>query len=114
MANDLFKEPSKLLGVALANVINVFGPELIFISGEGVEGWDLWEESFRKALDANVVSTMTGFDIEVDPWDDAKWALGATAIVLQASLSRNQRVNANVIEVKNRLRIAAKSDIKVS
>ena len=114
MANDLFKEPSKLLGIALANVINVFGPELIFISGEGVEGWDLWEASFKKVLDTHVVSTMTGFDIEVDPWDDTKWALGATAIVLQASLSRNQRTNANVIEVKNRLRIVAKSDVKIS
>ena len=114
MADDLFKEPSKLLGVALANVINVFGPELIFISGEGVEGWDLWEASFTQVLDAHVVSTMTGFEIEVDPWDDTKWALGATAIVLQASLSKNQQTNARVIEVKNRLRIAAKSEIKVS
>ena len=114
IANDLFKEPAELLGIALANVINVFGPELIFLSGEGVEGWDLWEKSFKKALAAHVVSTMNGFDIEVDPWDDAKWALGATAIVLQASLSRNQRTNASFTEVKNRLRIAAKSDAKVS
>lgn len=114
IADDLFKEPSELLGVALANVINVFGPELIFISGEGVEGWDLWEASFTQVLDAHVVSTMTGFEIEVDPWDDTKWALGATAIVLQASLSKNQQTNARVIEVKNRLRIAAKSEIKVS
>jgi len=114
MANDLFNEPAKQLGIALANVINVFGPELIFISGEGVEGWDLWEDIFTSTLNSHVVSTMAGFDIEVDPWDDTKWALGATAIVLQASLSRNQRVNANVIEVKNRLRIAAKSGARVS
>lgn len=114
IANDLFKKPAELLGIALSNVINVFGPELIFISGEGVEGWDLWEEPFRKALDANVVSTMNKFDIEVDPWDDAKWALGATAIVLQASLSRSQRTNASFTEVKNRLRIAARSESQVS
>ena len=114
MANALFEEPSKQLGISLANVINVIGPELVFISGEGVEGWDLWETTFKETLDSHVVSTMNGFDIEVDPWDDTKWALGATAIVLQASLSRNQRVNANVIEVKNRLRIAAKSGVKVS
>jgi predicted NBD/HSP70 family sugar kinase len=114
MAKALFEEPSKQLGISLANVINVIGPELVFISGEGVEGWDLWGPTFRETLDSHVVATMSGFDIEVDPWDDTKWALGATAIVLQASLSRNQRVNANVIEVKNRLRIAAKSGVKVS
>ena len=114
MAKALFEAPSKQLGISVANVIIVIGPELVFISGEGVEGWDLWEATFRETLDSHVVSTMSGFDIEVDPWDDTKWALGATAIVLQASLSRNQRVNANVIEVKNRLRIAAKSEVKVS
>lgn len=107
IAEDLFKEPAELLGIALANVINVFGPELVFISGEGVEGWDLWEKSFKNALNAHVVSTMNKYDVEVDPWDDAKWALGATAIVLQASLSRNQRTNASFTEVKKRLRIAA-------
>ncbi len=114
IAEDLFTEPAERLGIALANVINVFGPELIFISGEGVEGWDLWERYFKKTLASHVVATMNKFDIEVDPWDDAKWALGATAIVLQASLSRNHRTNPSSAEVKNRLRIAAKAESYVS
>jgi predicted NBD/HSP70 family sugar kinase/biotin operon repressor len=114
IAMHLFREPAELLGVALANVINIFGPELIFISGEGVEGWDLWEESFQKSVKSHVVSTMNNFDIEVDPWDDAKWALGATSIVLQASLRRGQNANASSTEVKNRLRISSVSGKKVS
>lgn len=114
IANDLFKKPAELLGIALANVINVFGPELIFISGEGVEGWDLWQKPFKNALNSHVVPTMNKYEIEVDPWDDAKWALGATAIVLQASLSRNQRTNASFAAVKNRLRIATKLESNVS
>ncbi|MEI9907490.1 MAG: ROK family protein [Actinomycetota bacterium] len=114
IARSLFEKPAELLGTALANIVNVFGPELIFISGEGVEGWDLWETPFKKALAKNVVSTMNKFDIEVDPWDDAKWALGATAIVLQASLSRNQRPNASLAEVKNRLSVATGSIRSVS
>lgn len=108
IADQLFQRPAELLGTALANVLNVFGPELVLISGEGVEGWDLWEESFTTALNEHVVPTMNKFDIEVDPWDDAKWALGATAIVLQASLSRNQRTNASLTEVKHRLSVASK------
>jgi predicted NBD/HSP70 family sugar kinase len=114
IANELFRKPAELLGIAVANVINVFGPELVFISGEGVEGWDLWEGTFQRSLEAHVVSTMNNFDIEVDPWDDAKWALGATSIVLQASLSRGQNANASSTEVKNRLRIASKPENKVS
>lgn len=109
IAHALFKKPAEALGMALGNVINVFGPELIFISGEGVEAWDLWEPHFQKSLNASVVSTMNKFEIEVDPWDDAKWALGATAIVLQASLSRNSNTNTQSVEVKNRLRVASAS-----
>ena len=114
IADLLFKKPAELLGIALANVLNVFGPELILISGEGVDGWDLWEKQFKVSLAENVVSTMNKFEIEVDPWDDAKWALGATAIVLQASLSRNQRTNASFTEVKHRLSIASRSSSRVS
>lgn len=114
IADELFSKPAELLGIAFANVINIFGPELVFISGEGVEGWDLWEATFQNSLKAHVVSTMNKFDIEVDPWDDAKWALGATAIVLQASLRRGQNGNARSTEVKNRLRIATKSESRVS
>jgi len=114
IADELFSKPAELLGIALANVINIFGPELIFISGEGVEGWDLWEITFQKSLKTHVVPTMDNFDIEVDPWDDAKWALGATSIVLQASLRRGQNANASSTEIKNRLRIASKSENKVS
>ena len=111
IAHALFKKPAEALGIALGNVINVFGPELIFISGEGVEAWDLWEPHFQKSLKASVVSTMNKFEIEVDPWDDAKWALGATAIVLQASLSRDSNTNSQSAEVKNRLRIASTSGL---
>ena len=107
IAHALFKKPAEALGVALANVINVFGPELIFISGEGVGAWDLWQPHFQRSLDAHVVSTMNKFDIEVDPWDDAKWALGATAIVLR----RNSSANSRSTEVKNRLRVASDFEI---
>ncbi|MBC7464124.1 MAG: ROK family transcriptional regulator [Actinobacteria bacterium] len=114
IALDLFRVPAELLGLALANVVNVFGPELILISGEGVEGWDLWKSAFEKSLEANVVAALRKYDVEVDPWDDMKWALGASAIVLQASLSRSPHTNSVSNEVKNRLRIASDSGKRIS
>ena len=105
IATKYFKPAAEALGLALSNVINVIGPELILISGEGSEAWDIWQGFVLKSLNENVVPTMRKFEIEIDPWDDAKWALGATAIVLQASLSRGQVQNATLQEVKNRLRI---------
>lgn len=108
IASKYFKPAGEALGLALANVINVFGPELLLISGEGSQAWDVWQSFVLDVLQANVVPTMRKFEIEIDPWDDAKWALGATAIVLQASLSRGQTHNDTFQEVKNRLRLDRK------
>ena len=100
-----FKAPAEALGIALSNIINVFGPELIIISGEGSGAWDLWSEWVQLSLDTHVVSSMQKFEIEIDPWDDKKWALGAAAIVLQASFSNSSFGNASTREVKKRLRV---------
>ena len=105
IAIKYFKPAGEALGIALANVVNVFGPELLLISGEGSQAWDIWNKFVLTPLNENVVPTMRKFEIEIDPWDDAKWALGATAIVLQASLSRGHVHNASFQAVKNRLRV---------
>jgi predicted NBD/HSP70 family sugar kinase len=105
IATEFFKIPAEALGVALANVINVIGPELVLVSGEGSEGWDIWSKWVQQSLNENVVSTMKKFDLEIDPWDDTKWALGATAIVLQASLSRGHVRSFALEEIKKRLRV---------
>ncbi|MDP1851851.1 MAG: ROK family transcriptional regulator [Candidatus Planktophila sp.] len=108
VATKYFKPAGEALSLAIANVVNVFGPELVLISGEGSQAWDIWQKFVLKSLNENVVPTMKKFEIEIDPWDDAKWALGATAIVLQASLSRNHRANASLTEVKHRLSVVSK------
>jgi predicted NBD/HSP70 family sugar kinase len=105
IANNCFKEPAQELGIAIANVINVFGPELVIVSGEGSGGWDIWERWLVDSIRKNVVPTLANFDIEIDPWDDAKWASGAIAIVMQATLSRRGVEYQPFQEVKDRLRV---------
>ncbi len=105
IATKIFKTASEALGNALSNIVNVFGPELILVSGEGSDSWDIWGKWLNQTLQENVVSTMKNFEIEVDPWDDAKWALGASAIVLRATLSRSQFQNPALQEIRNRLRV---------
>lgn len=105
IAAKCFKEPAQQLGIAIANVINVFGPELVVVSGEGSDGWDIWEQWLVDSIRENVVPTLSSFDIEVDPWDDAKWASGAIALVMQATLSRRGVEYQPFQEVKDRLRV---------
>jgi len=105
VAHKFFKPAAEALGLALSNVVNIFGPELILVSGEGSEGWDIWGKWLQQSLSENVVPTLNNYELEIDPWDDAKWALGASAIVLRASLGRNQFQSPALEEVRNRLRI---------
>lgn len=105
IAAKCFKRPAEQLGIAIANVINVFGPELIMVSGEGSGGWDIWEEWLVDSIRTHVVPTLSNFDIEVDPWDDAKWATGAIAVVMQATLSRRGVEYQPFQDVKDRLRV---------
>ena len=74
-----------MLGRAVANLVNVLSPELVLISGEGTEAWPLIARSFRRALDEAVFAPLRDVTVEVDPWDDAKWARGAAALVLRAT-----------------------------
>lgn len=105
IASKCFKEPAQQLGIAIANVINLLGPELVLVSGEGSGGWDIWEQWLVDAIRENVVPTLSNFEIEIDPWDDEKWASGAIAIVMQATLSRRGVGFQPFQEVKDRLRI---------
>jgi predicted NBD/HSP70 family sugar kinase len=114
LAARYFKEPAELVGVALANVINIFGPELVLFGGEGVEAWDLWEPWLKSSLTTHVVSSMDKYTLEVDPWDDAKWALGATALILQASLGDSSVENPISREVAQRLQVSPRLGARVS
>jgi predicted NBD/HSP70 family sugar kinase len=105
IAAKCFKNPAEQLGIAIANVINIFGPELIMVSGEGSGGWDIWEQWLVDSIRKHVVPTLSNFDIEVDPWDDAKWATGAIAVVMQATLSRRGVEYQPFQGVKDRLRV---------
>lgn len=113
-AERCFREPAELLGIALANVINIFGPELVLFAGEGVEAWELWEPWLKQSLATHVVSSMKKYTLEVDPWDDAKWALGATALILQASLGDRSVENPISREVQQRLQVSPRAGWRAS
>jgi predicted NBD/HSP70 family sugar kinase len=90
----VFAEAGRVLGRAVSGLVNVLSPELVLISGEGTQSWPHMAKSFDAALRENVFRPLVGVQVEVDPWDDAKWAVGAAALVLRssftASLDSNQ------------------------
>jgi predicted NBD/HSP70 family sugar kinase len=84
LAGEIFAEAGSILGLGIANLINLLSPELIIISGEGVRAGELLFEPMRATVAANVMPGLAGDTlIQVDPWDDYAWARGAAGLVLR-------------------------------
>ena len=81
-ARDIFAEAGHLLGRTLAGVVNVLDPELVVVLGEGVAAWEFWAPGFESALRASLVPGKRGVEVDVETWQDDRWAQGAAALVL--------------------------------
>lgn len=72
------------LGIGIANLLNLFNPELIIISGEGVCYGDPMFAPMQETIHRNAMPGLVGdTKIVIDAWDDAAWARGAAGIVLE-------------------------------
>jgi predicted NBD/HSP70 family sugar kinase len=80
----IFKKAGNFLGIGIANLINLFNPKKIIISGEGTRDGDLLFIPMKESIQQN---TMPGlFDpniVEIAPWGDDAWARGAAGLVLR-------------------------------
>jgi predicted NBD/HSP70 family sugar kinase len=86
-AREIYARAGRTLGRAVAGLVNVLSPQLVLVSGEGTQAWPHLEDAFREALRADTFAPLAGVPVEMDPWDDAKWARGAAALVLRATFS---------------------------
>lgn len=89
-ARQIYHHAGSTLGRAVADLVNVLSPQLVLVSGEGTQAWPQLAESFEAAYRANLFAPLGHVQVEVDPWDDAKWAVGAATLVLRASFAARQ------------------------
>ena len=83
-AQSIYAQAGRTLGLGIANLINVFNPTKIIISGEGTCAGDLLFAPMRKTI-SELVSPVLDRDtcVEIDAWCDNDWAHGAASLVLQ-------------------------------
>jgi predicted NBD/HSP70 family sugar kinase len=86
-ACQIFAAAGATLGRAVGDLANVLSPELVLVSGEGTRAWPHMLASFDGAFRAALFGPLRGVRVEVDPWDDARWAVGAATLVLRASFA---------------------------
>ena len=83
-ARAVFARAGNILGQGIANLLNIFNPQKIIISGEGTRAGDLLFNPMRESVARNAMLGLAGdTSIEIDVWGDDAWALGAASLVLR-------------------------------
>jgi glucokinase-like ROK family protein len=84
VAHRIFDQAGRVLGMGIANLINVFNPRLIIISGEGVRAGEFLFGPMREAMRRYAFADLAeDTEIIVQEWGDDAWARGAASLVLQ-------------------------------
>ncbi|MFJ4173966.1 ROK family protein [Microbacterium sp. NPDC089696] len=83
-ADRAFREAARLIGTAIATLVNLTGPEVVIIGGEGVSNFDLFEKTLRDAFEAHAFGTAVRARIVTRPHTFEDWARGSAATAIQA------------------------------
>jgi predicted NBD/HSP70 family sugar kinase len=88
-ARSIFRRAGRYLAVGLANVVNLFDPALIILSGERLRFDYLYAADTLAEMEALVLNSGRPLPpIEVHAWGDLLWAQGAAALALSAVTER--------------------------
>jgi len=90
-ARELFRETGRYLGIAVANVINIFNPALVVISGDLPDAREMMQESMEEAFRERALSySRDCARVEFSKLNRSAPALGAATLVL-ADMTRHLR-----------------------
>lgn len=84
-ARSIFRRAGRYLAVGLSNVVNLFDPALIILSGERMRYDYLYAAETLAEMDNLAINTgRPRPPIEIHAWGDLLWAHGAAALALSA------------------------------
>jgi predicted NBD/HSP70 family sugar kinase len=84
-ARSIFRRAGRYLAMGLANVVNLFDPALIILSGVRMQYDYLYAtETLAEMQDLVINSGRPRLPIEIHAWGDLMWAHGAAALALSA------------------------------
>ncbi|TXH95589.1 MAG: ROK family transcriptional regulator [Pseudorhodobacter sp.] len=82
-ARSIFRRAGRYLAVGLSNVVNLFDPELIILSGDRMRYDYLYAAETLAEMEAMAINTgRPRPPIEIHAWGDLLWAHGAAALAL--------------------------------
>ncbi|MFO1107448.1 MAG: ROK family protein [Amaricoccus sp.] len=88
-ARSIFDRAGRMLGVALANLVNVFDPSLIIFSGEQMRYDFLYGAQVLEEMRTNALALdRPPPEVRVHKWGDRLWAMGAAALAIDGLTDR--------------------------
>lgn len=85
---DVFAHAGEALGIAIANMINLFDPTCVLIGGEGLRAGNLMLDAMHAAIPRHVFGPTTAESVKLIfcPTDETYWARGAASLILREML----------------------------
>ena len=87
---EVFATAGRAIGLGLAALVNLFGPERVVVSGEGLETFDLFEEHIRTAFLAQAFGSAGRCALLLRPLPFEQWARGAAAVAVRSLFATGQ------------------------
>ncbi|MEM1298034.1 MAG: ROK family protein, partial [Pseudomonadota bacterium] len=82
---SIFHRAGRMLGLGLANLLNLFDPSIIILSGARIQNHGLLADGLERSIRENALRTeRPGVKVDVHRWGDGLWARGAGALALES------------------------------
>jgi predicted NBD/HSP70 family sugar kinase len=82
-----YQRAGRAIGLALATVANLVGPERIVLSGEGLADYDLYEAQVRGTFAARAFGAAADCELILRPLPFEEWARGAASVAIQTLIA---------------------------
>lgn len=83
-ARSIFDRASRMFALGLANIINIFDPKLIILSGERMQFDYFYAQEVLSAVKSSVLQIDAPLpEIRIHKWGDLMWAKGAAAYAME-------------------------------
>ncbi|MFD8637248.1 MULTISPECIES: ROK family protein [unclassified Streptomyces] len=83
-AREAFARAGEAIGVGIAALVNLVGPERVVVSGEGVDTYDLFGSHIQDAYAAHAFGAASRCSLSLRPLPWEEWARGGAAVAIQA------------------------------
>ncbi|MFC8510792.1 ROK family protein [Streptomyces sp. NPDC057411] len=79
-----FARAGRAIGVGIASLVNLVGPERVVVSGEGLAAYDLFGRHIKDAYTAHAFGAASRCPLSLHPLPWEEWSRGAAAVAIQA------------------------------